>query len=263
MSNTYKVEEYHISEIYNQEEKSACAREILGSLPDWFGNKESLEEYVKGVQEFPLWAALDEKGKYLGFFSVRIHYGHTGDIYVCGVRPECHHMGVGKALYERTEHFFLRKGCKYAMVETLSDKVNYEPYEKTRLFYESMGFEPLLTLDEMWDKDNLCLIMVKPLSMQALAAGMNRRFPEGNEPYQIVTRLLEECGEVANEVNRLEGSGTKVQRRGEGTKKELAGEIKDALNALNQLCLYYGAHRELAQAIDESLQSLRREGYVG
>lgn len=32
-----------------------------------------------------------------------------------------------------------------------------------------------------------------------LASGMNARFPEGNEPYQIMTRLLEECGEVAKE----------------------------------------------------------------
>lgn len=158
-------EQYYISEIDNQDEKSTYAREILESLPDWFGNRESLEEYVKGVRDLPFWAALNSEGKCLGFFSVRIHYGHTGDIYVCGVCPECHRMGVGKALYGRTEQFFLEKGCKYAMVETLSDKVNYAPYEKTRLFYENMGFEPLITLTEMWDENNPCLIMVKSLAL--------------------------------------------------------------------------------------------------
>lgn len=262
MDNAHMLKEYYISEIHNQEEKSICARAVLESLPDWFGNKKALEEYVKGVRDLPFWAALDGEKKFLGFFSVRIHYGHTGDIYVCGVRPECHRMGVGKALYDRAEQYFLKKGCKYAMVETLSEKADYAPYEKTRLFYESVGFVPLATLTGMWDENNPCLIMVKYLSLQSLAAGMNRRFPEGNEPYQIVTRILEECGEVANEVNRLEGSGTKVLRRGAGSKKELAGEVRDALNALNQLCLYYGAHRELDQAIDQSLQSLRQEGYI-
>lgn len=157
-------EQYHIMELHGREEKSACARAVLESLPDWFGNKESLEEYVRGVCDLPFWAALDGEGNRLGFFSVRIHYGHTGDIYVCGVRPEYHRMGLGRALYDSAERFFLEKGCKYAMVETLSEKVNYEPYEKTRRFYESVGFEPLITLTEMWDENNPCLIMIKALA---------------------------------------------------------------------------------------------------
>ena len=40
-----------------------------------------------------------------------------------------------------------------------------------------------------------------------LAKGMNSRFPEGNTPYEIMTRLLEECGEVASEVNHFEDLG--------------------------------------------------------
>lgn len=154
---------YHITEIQEQQKKSIYTREVLESLPEWFGNKASLEEYVEKVQELPFWAALDREGQMPGVFSVRLHYGHTGDIYVCGVRPECHRMGIGKALYGEAERFFQEKGCKYAMVETLSDMVDYMPYEKTRHFYESMGFEPLITLTEMWDENNPCLIMVKIL----------------------------------------------------------------------------------------------------
>ena len=61
--------------------------------------------------------------------------------------------------------------------------------------------------------------------LKQLATGMNHRFPEGNDAFQITTRLLEECGEVAKEVNRLEKSGTKVLRHGNGTKEDLASEI--------------------------------------
>ena len=43
-----------------------------------------------------------------------------------------------------------------------------------------------------------------------LAKLYTRQFPAGNEPYQIVTRILEECGEVAAEVNHFEKSGVKV-----------------------------------------------------
>ncbi len=163
MSNASILKTYQIMEIHEQDEKSAHAKAVLETLPDWFGNQEALEGYVKGVRDLPFWAALDEAGDCLGFFGVRIHYGHTGDIYVCGVRPECHRMGVGRALYKEVERFFLEKGCKYAMVETLSEKANYAPYEKTRLFYESVGFEPLITLTEMWDAENPCLIMIKSL----------------------------------------------------------------------------------------------------
>lgn len=95
-----------------------------------------------------------------------------------------------------------------------------------------------------------------------LAEGMNRRFPEGNEPYQIMTRLLEECGEVAKEVNHFENSGTKALRHGAPSKEKLAGEVKDVINALMQLVLYYGVEDELAQAVRKSIAQLTEEGYI-
>ena len=95
-----------------------------------------------------------------------------------------------------------------------------------------------------------------------MAHGMNSRFPEGNTPYQIMTRLLEECGEVAKEVNHFENSGTKSLRHGQPSKEKLAGEIKDALNALMQLTIYYGVEEELAQAVEKSINSLTMEGHI-
>ncbi|MCM1124984.1 MAG: hypothetical protein NC429_00795 [Lachnospiraceae bacterium] len=35
-----------------------------------------------------------------------------------------------------------------------------------------------------------------------MAKGMNNRFPAGNSPYEIMTRLLEECGEAASIISR-------------------------------------------------------------
>lgn len=99
-------------------------------------------------------------------------------------------------------------------------------------------------------------------SLKKLAKGMNHRFPEGNEPFQITTRILEECGEVAQEVNRLEKSGTKVLRRGNGTKEDLAGEIKDAMNALMQLAIYYDAEELVQEAIAKSIEQLKGEGHI-
>ena len=62
-----------------------------------------------------------------------------------------------------------------------------------------------------------------------LAKGYTNRFPNGNEPFQITARILEECGEVASEVNHFEKSGIKVQKHGEPSKQHMADEIKQAI----------------------------------
>lgn len=157
------AEAISIIEIHNREKKSSYAREVLEMLPKWFGNKQALEEYVNDVQKFPFFAALNYAEKCVGFFSIKIHYQHTGDIFVCGVHPEYRHHGIGKALYHAAENYLIQEGCKYVIVKTLSDAIDYEPYAQTRKFYKSIGFEPLLTLTEMWDKENPCLIMFKSL----------------------------------------------------------------------------------------------------
>ena len=77
--------------------------------------------------------------------------------------PDYHNMGIGKKLIRTVEEYFFQNGCKYMMVKTLSEYAHYEPYEKTRLFYTKAGFEPLITLREMWDEENPCLIMIKKL----------------------------------------------------------------------------------------------------
>ena len=98
--------------------------------------------------------------------------------------------------------------------------------------------------------------------MLIMAKGMNKRFPEGNSPYEIMTRLLEECGEVAAEVNHFENSGTKRLRKGEPSKEKLAGEVRDVLNAVMQLVLFYDIEDEVCQAIGKSVSRLTEEGYL-
>lgn len=95
-----------------------------------------------------------------------------------------------------------------------------------------------------------------------LAKGYTARFPNGNEPYQITTRILEECGEVANAVNHFEDSGIKREKHGEPSKQHLADEIKQAINALVQLAVYYDATDELEISIDRSLDKMKNEGLI-
>ncbi|MCL1953004.1 MAG: hypothetical protein FWF60_09280 [Oscillospiraceae bacterium] len=99
-------------------------------------------------------------------------------------------------------------------------------------------------------------------NLYLLAEGLNRRFPNGNEPYQMATRLAEECGEVAAEVCHWENSGAKRRKRGEPSKEALAGEIKNVLSCAMQIALYYGVREELRLSIDQSLAKLKEEGHI-
>ena len=90
----------------------------------------------------------------------------------------------------------------------------------------------------------------------------NNRFPEGVEPFQMATRLLEECGEVAREINHWENTGIKRQKYGEPSKEQLANEIRQSLTELFKIAVYYGLEDELEQSIERSLRQSRSEGLI-
>ncbi len=75
------IDDIQIVEIKSGSKKSSYTREVLEKLPEWFGNKQALDEYVEKVKEFPYYAALDIDSRCIGFFSVNIHYQHTLSTY--------------------------------------------------------------------------------------------------------------------------------------------------------------------------------------
>lgn len=98
--------------------------------------------------------------------------------------------------------------------------------------------------------------------LPAITIGTNHRFPKGNDPFQMMTRLLEECGELAQEVNHFEGTGIKLQKYGEPDKNRLAKEVMDVLRGALQVAMYYGIEDELQSAIENSYKRLKQEGYL-
>ena len=59
-----------------------------------------------------------------------------------GVDPKFHGKNIGTKLLEALERELKNIGLKELRVETLAESIEYEPYEKTRLFYKKMGFKP-------------------------------------------------------------------------------------------------------------------------
>ncbi len=90
----------------------------------------------------------------------------------------------------------------------------------------------------------------------------NKKFPKGVEPYQMATRLLEECGEVASEINLWEDSGIKRQKHGDPKKENLANELRQAITELFKIAKYYNVEKELEESIENSLQRSRAGGLI-
>jgi len=95
-----------------------------------------------------------------------------------------------------------------------------------------------------------------------ITQGLNRRFSDGGHPFQIATRLLEECGELAKEINHFEGQGIKRQKYGRPDKGHLAKEVQDVIGAALQIALHYQIMDELDITIEQSYQRLKEEGWI-
>jgi len=96
----------------------------------------------------------------------------------------------------------------------------------------------------------------------AISRGFNRRFPDSNNPYQMITRLLEESGELAKEVSHFEGSGVKIEKYGLPDKSRLAKEICQTLGCALSVAIYYDVESELKAEVDASFQRLVDEGWI-
>jgi NTP pyrophosphatase (non-canonical NTP hydrolase) len=99
-------------------------------------------------------------------------------------------------------------------------------------------------------------------TVKTINHGFNRKFPGGIEPFQIMTRLLEESGELAQQVNHFENSGVKRKKHGEPDRAKLAQEAKGVLLTLFQIVDYYAQEKELNVTLEQTLERLRSDGFV-
>jgi NTP pyrophosphatase (non-canonical NTP hydrolase) len=88
----------------------------------------------------------------------------------------------------------------------------------------------------------------------AVTKNLTARFPNGNQPFMIVTRLAEECGELAAEVNHWEGTGVKHQKHGEPNREHLAKEIYDVIRSALQIAQYYGVEGEVEAYVNKAYE---------
>jgi GNAT superfamily N-acetyltransferase len=139
-----------------------CAS-ILAELPEWFGIPESNAEYAAAAEREQAWVA-EDSGDALGLMVLTDQGFSAIDVHLLAVRPQLHRRGVGLALIEQARTVARERGKSYLTVKTRGPSLPYEPYERTRAFYEAVGFAPLEELTEIWGPENPCLIMIMPVS---------------------------------------------------------------------------------------------------
>ena len=73
-----------------------------------------------------------------------------------------HGYGIGTSLINAFEKDARNRGIRLIQVKTLGESFLNEPYQRTRNFYQSVGFLPLEETN-LWGEDTPCLIMVKAI----------------------------------------------------------------------------------------------------
>ncbi len=150
-----------IRQILQETDKERISRCILEALPEWFEIEETREAYIQDSHDKLFFAAFDND-KPAGFLYLKETGKSTVEIAVMGVLKEYHRQGVGRKLFEAAKQCAVNNGYEFMQVKTVKYGV-CEDYDKTNLFYRSLGFKEFEIFPLLWDKDNPCQIYVMAL----------------------------------------------------------------------------------------------------
>lgn len=145
---------------YASADAAAC-RAVMQGLGGWF-SATAMEAYLADLERLPTWvAALD--GAVAGFVSVTRPAARSFEIHVLAVAPERQGQGVGRALLRQAERWAALLGARFMLVKTLGPSLPDPHYEKTRAFYQQLGYEPLFESERLWGEGNPALVLAKPI----------------------------------------------------------------------------------------------------
>jgi ribosomal protein S18 acetylase RimI-like enzyme len=131
-----------------REEDPAASRRLLEALtarlPEWFAQPESNRHYAEQSEILEAWTARIE-GSAQGLLLLKRHSAISAEIYWLAVDPDHHRQGIGRALIGMIESRLRQERLRYLFVTTLHPDDPYEPYRRTRAFYERLGFELVMS----------------------------------------------------------------------------------------------------------------------
>lgn len=150
-----------VRQVFEDTEKRSITKFILEALPDWFGIPEAREEYIRDSKGKIFFCACLEN-RPIGFVYLKQTGKDTLELAVMGVLKEHHRKGIGKALFDAAKDVACKSGFSFLQVKTVQ-MGKYEEYDRTNLFYLSLGFRELEVFPTLWDEWNPCQIYIMAL----------------------------------------------------------------------------------------------------
>lgn len=129
------------------EEYAAGLRALIERLDDWF-EPTVWDDVAAAASPETLVLAVDQAEQVIGFVLVVLCGMESGRVKFCGVDPDWQRCGVGSAMFEDVVASAEEAGLYELWVETLCESIAYEPFERTRRFYEKLGFAPQIELGD-------------------------------------------------------------------------------------------------------------------
>lgn len=105
-------------------------RQILKTLPEWFGIPESVEDYIQVADRSPTVIASLGSTE-VGLLTLVQHTTYSAEIFVMAVLPRLHRQGVGQALVRYAESMLAPDGVIFLQVKTLGPSKPDAGYKKT------------------------------------------------------------------------------------------------------------------------------------
>jgi len=220
-----------VVEIGDPAERSRIAEAVLRDLPEWFGIEEATQGYIDAAATLPTFVVEPDAG----FLCLKQHTPRAAEVYVMGVRREHHRRGIGRALVAASESWCRAHGIRYLQVKTLGPSRRDPEYDRTRAFYEALGFIPLEELHGLWDEENPALLLVKDVGLGFSVTPVEGlpELGEGDDLAELIVDRTElEDGDVVvvaqKAVSKVEGrvvalAGVEASERA----RELAGDEAD------------------------------------
>jgi NTP pyrophosphatase (non-canonical NTP hydrolase) len=95
-----------------------------------------------------------------------------------------------------------------------------------------------------------------------ICEALEKRFPGKRDPFRILARLMEESGELADQVHLRESVGRKREGGRKPEDMELAKEIQDVMTAVLDIARYYGIEEKLELRINTGYERAVNEGLI-
>lgn len=149
-----------IREVRDANQKMAVVAQVLKDLPEWFGIPESTQAYIEGATTLQVWAAYQESDL-TGFVSLSYSSEDCAEIDCLGVKKAHQGRGIGSQLLATLESE-ASKNVDFLQVKTVAEGSNKD-YDRTNVFYRSLGFKKLEIFPQLWGPQNPCQILIKKM----------------------------------------------------------------------------------------------------